>query len=146
MTDLAEQLVAEEEGRDPCVYPDTKGLSTIGIGALVDRRVPGAGLCDAAISAQFAHNSVTARADAANLPNFARCNDVQKAVLVSMCFQLGNLHDWPDFRKALAAFDIPAAVQAGMDSVWYRDHDNGSPKRAKRELQMLASGQWVKHA
>lgn len=146
MSDLAEQLIGEEEGRERCVYPDTEGYATIGIGCLVDKRKAGAGLCDAAIDAQFAHDSAVARADAAALPGLDRLNDVQRAVLVSMCFQLGNLHDWPHFRNALAAGDIPGAVQAGMDSDWYRDPVKGTPKRAKRELQMLASGQWVNHA
>lgn len=140
MSDLAEALIAEEEGREPCVYVDTEGYSSIAIGCLVDKRVKGAGLCDAAIDAQFAHDSARARADAAALPGFSYANDVRQAVLISMCFQLGNLHDWPNFRKAVAIGDWEAAVTAGMDSEWYKVQ---TPERAKRELQMLASGQWI---
>lgn len=143
MTDLAETLIQEEEGRESRVYPDSRGLMTIGIGCLVDRKLPCAGLCDEAIDAQFAHDSGQARHDAANLPNFGRCNEVQQAVLISMCFQLGNLQDWPNFKAALARWDLPAASAAGMDSAWYRDQ---TPVRAKRELQMLMSGQWVNRA
>src|SRR5690242_13265695 len=141
MTDLAERLIGEEEGREPCVYLDIRGLSTIGIGCLVDKKVPGAGLCDEAISAQFAHDSARAWRDAAALPGFQRCNDVRQAVLVSMCFQLGSLHDWPHFRSALALGDYNAAALAGLDSDWARQ----TPERAKRQMQMLASGQWVDH-
>ena len=140
MSDLAEALVAEEEGREPCAYPDTQGFLTIGVGCLVDKRVKGAGLCDAAIDVQFEHDSAQARSDASALPGFSYANDVRQAVLISMCFQLGNLHDWPNFRSAVAIGDWEAAVTAGMDSAWYRTQ---TPERAKRELQMLASGQWI---
>jgi len=33
-----------EEGVEPCVYKDHLGFDTIGIGRLVDKRKPGAGL------------------------------------------------------------------------------------------------------
>lgn len=139
MTDLAEKLIGEEEGREPCAYQDTKGLWTIGIGCLVDKSIPGAGLCDEAISAQFAHDSARAWRDAAALPGFQRCNEVRQAVLVSMCFQLGSLHDWPHFRASLALGDYNAAALAGLDSQWAKQ----TTKRAKRQMQMLASGEWV---
>lgn len=139
MSDLTEQLIAEEEGRVPYAYQDSRGLWTIGIGCLVDHSVGGAGLCDAAIDAQFAHDSATARAEAEALPGFEACNDVQRAVLVSMCFQLGNLASWPKFKTALAAGDYKAAAAEGLNSMWARQ----TPKRAKREMGMLESGQWV---
>lgn len=139
VVDLAEKLIGEEEGREPCAYPDSRGLLTIGIGCLIDKRMPGAGLCDEAISAQFAHDSARAWRDAAALPGFQRCNDVRQAVLVSMCFQLGSLRDWPHFKAMLALGDYDAAAEAGMDSAWAKQ----TPDRAKRQMQMLASGQWV---
>lgn len=141
MSNLAEQILDEEEGRSRTAYPDTRGYWTISRGCLVDSRVPGAGLCDAAMAAQDAHDSAQARSLAAQFPHFAELNDVRQAVLISMCFQLGPkpLH-WPDFNVALAARDYAAAAAAGLDSDWARDQ---TPKRAKREMQMLASGQWV---
>jgi lysozyme len=140
MTDLASQLVGEEEGREAFAYPDTRGFLTIGIGALVDKRVHGAaGLCSEAIDAQFAHDSTRARADAMRLLGFERCNDVRQAVLVSMCFQLGDLHDWPNFRRAIEVGDYSTAAQHGLDSDWARTQ---TPKRANRQMRMLASGEW----
>lgn len=138
MTDLVEQLIAEEEGRERCAYQDSQGLWTIGIGCLVDKRKNAAGLCDAAIDAQFAHDSATARGWAAAIPGWSLCNDVQQAVIVSMCFQLGQLHDWPFFRAALARGDFAGAEAAGQQSEWFRQ----TPARAKRELNMLRTGQW----
>lgn len=140
MTDLAEALIADEEGRIRHVYPDSRGLLTIGIGALVDPKILGAGLCDAAIDAQFMHDSAEARANAAKFPHFAELNDVRQAVLISMCFQLGSapLH-WPDFVAALEARAYGVAAGAGRDSEWWRTQ---TPKRAERAMQMLATGSW----
>lgn len=139
MSDLAETLIAEEEGRERCVYPDVNGFATVGIGCLIDKRVAGAGLCDAAIDAQFAHDSAAARDIAEHLPGYEDCNDVQRAVLVAMAFQLGTLAHWPDFRAALARKDLQAAASAGLDSQWAKQ----TPRRAVREMGMLASGTWI---
>ena len=139
MNDAAQRLIEEEEGRSGCVYKDSRGYDTIGVGCLVDARVMGAGLCDEAIDAQFAHDSAAARADAAMLPGYQRLNETQQAALISMCFQLGDLHDWPNFKAALAMGDMAAAYTAGKASLWYSQ----TPKRAERELTMLRTGVWV---
>lgn len=140
MSDLFVQLLTEEEGRTATVIRDSLGYSTIGIGCCVDPRVRGAGLCDAAIDTQFAHNSVQARNDAEALPGFLHCNDVRQTVLISCCFQLGDLHGWPDFKAALALDDYEAAAAAGADSEWARTE---TPVRAKREMDMLRTGIWI---
>lgn len=141
MSDLAEVILGEEEGRERCVYPDSLGIMTIGIGCVVDKRQPGAGLCDAAIDAQFAHDSANARSIAAQFPHFPDWNNVRRAVLISMAFQMGTkpLH-WPQFMAALLAQDAAKVAAAGLDSDWARDQ---TPKRANREMQMFASGEWV---
>ena len=140
MTDLAQTLIEESEGRSATVYKDTQGYDSIGIGCCVDARVRGCGLCDEAIDVQFAHDSKAAREEAADLPGFGNCNDVRQAVLVSMCFQLGDLHAWPTFKAALAIGDYTAAAAAGLNSDWARTE---TPVRAKREMAMLEQGAWI---
>lgn len=142
MNGLVEQLLAEEEGRDRCVYPDSRGFLTIAIGCLVDRRVPGAGLCDEAIAAQFAHDSAAARELAPRFLGFERCNEVQQAVLISMCFQMGPkpLH-WPNFCRAIQIGDYAEAARHGLDTDWAREQ---TPRRARRQMKMLETGLWVK--
>ena len=139
MANLALQLLEEEEGISSHAYL-CRGLLHIGMGCLVDPSVPSDGLCQAAIDAQSFHDMEEATALAALLPGYFQCNDVRKAVLISMCFQIGDVAAWPNFRAALARTDYPGAAAAGMDSKWARED---SPLRAKREMQMLASGQWV---
>lgn len=142
MIDLVEKLIGEEEGRERCAYQDIKNLWTIGIGCLVDKSVPGAGLCDEAISAQFAHDAAQARRSATRFPRFAESNEVRQAVLISMCFQMGEkpLH-WPNFINALELGDYDAAERHGLDSDWAKQ----TPKRAKRQMRMLATGEWADH-
>jgi GH24 family phage-related lysozyme (muramidase) len=143
MTDLAEQLVSEEEGKSRVVYFDSLKLLTIGIGCLVDPSIPGSGLCDEAITVQFAHDSMTARVIAARFPHYAELNEVRQAVLISMAFQLTTkpLH-WPQFMAALEARDYPKAAEAGRDSDWWRTQTH---TRAERAMTMLETGQWVEH-
>lgn len=141
MSDLSEALIGEEEGRSRTVYKDNLGYLSIGIGSCVDPKVPGAGLCDAAIDAQFAHDAAQAKALAARYPYFDEFSDIRKAVLVSMSFQLGSkpLY-WPDFMGALRARDYAKAASAGRDSTWWREQTHA---RAEREMRMLESDEWV---
>lgn len=139
MTDLAQTLIEESEGRMATAYRDSLGYLTIGIGCLVDPKVVGAGLCDEAIDTQFVHDSAKARDDAAALLGFSACNDVQQAVLISMCFQLGDLRDWPNFKAAIANGDFAAASAAGLASKWATE----TPERAQREMAMLKTGTWI---
>jgi GH24 family phage-related lysozyme (muramidase) len=144
MTDAAEQIIRAAEGCSRLVIRDTRGYQTIAIGCCVDPKVKGArGLCDAAIQAQFEFDSAEASSRAAAIPGYAALSDVQKGVIESMCFQLGTLADWPQFRAALAVGDLQGCQAAGMASEWATSEERGSPVRAKWELGMLRTGVFV---
>lgn len=138
MTDLAHRLVSEEEGRVAHAYKDSLGFWTIGVGCMIDANKGGA-LCDEAIDAQLEHDLKGARERASKLSGFDQCNEARQAVLISMCFQLGSLAAWTNFRNALAAGDYNAAADAGLDSLWARQ----TPARAQRQMQILRSGEWL---
>lgn len=135
--DLAHTLVAQEEGRIAHVYQDSLGFWTIGVGALVDARKGGA-LCDEAIDAQLEHDLAVARTRASALPGFAALNDVRQAVLTSMCFQLGTLATWPNFKAAIARGEFDSAAEQGLDSLWAKQ----TPLRAQRQMRLLRTGVW----
>lgn len=140
-SDPTEQLLREEEGYERCVYPDSRGFQTIGIGACVDSRIRGAGLCDAAIQAQYQHDVATASSTAARIPNYGTLNEVQQAALKSICFQLGDqILGWTNFMTAMLNNDVGAAANALMDSKWATKE---TPERAQRETLMLSGGMWV---
>ncbi len=135
MRDLAHRLVSEEEGCIPHAYTDSLGYLTIGVGCLIDKR-KGGRLCDEAIDVQLEHDLKAARHRAESLAGFNECNPARRAVLVSMCFQLGSLSAWVNFRNALAQGNFDAAAEAGMDSLWARQ----TPKRAQRQMHILRTG------
>lgn len=151
MTDLSAQLIGEEEGESaPLVYLDSRGYQTIARGCLVDRKVTGAeGLCPAARDAQDAYTLSKAKTLAALIPGFEFCSEIRQAVMVSMCFQLGDLHGWPDFRAAIEGEDYNEASQqmlfaappATIPSDWYKE----TPTRCARAAYMMRTDTWLAH-
>lgn len=141
--DQTEQLIGEEEGRKATVYADSRGIQTIGIGCVVDPKVPGAGLCDDAIDVQFDHDSVAARHLATLYPHFADLSPIRQAVIISLCFQMGTKPlGWTQFRGALERQDYAAAAAAGRQTLWAQQQ---TPKRAEREMRMLETDTWSPH-
>lgn len=146
MNDLASQLVTEEEGRVPHAYQDHLGFWTIGVGHLIDVK-KGGRLPDFIIDRLLDHDMAVARAVAAAIPGYKVLNDVQRAVLESMVFQLGpepfdgdGVKDFVHMLAALAMGDAKQAARDGRDSKWWRED---TPQRAERQMKMLESGLWV---
>ena len=142
MSALVEQLLNEEEGpSSPTVYKDNLGYDTIARGVCVDKRVPGCGLPPAALEIANQAKTADAQMIAMRFPRWAEHNPVRQAVLVSMCFQMGEKPlSWPQFNGALQRLDYEAAEAAGLDSEWAKTE---TPRRAKREMGMLRSGGWI---
>jgi GH24 family phage-related lysozyme (muramidase) len=120
-TELARQLRGDE-GERACVYPDSLGYSTIGVGRLVDSRKPGAGLRPDEIT-YLLNNDIDDRINALHtaLPWFDNLDDVRKGVLLNLAFQLGTAGlaavqaDAGGHRRAAVRRSRvrPAAVQVG---------------------------------
>jgi lysozyme len=143
--DLAEALIAECEGLRLTAYRDSRNLWTVGYGHLLDphRDWNGYTITADEADAWLSKDLFSARTTAAEFPHYAELNDVRKAVLTSMAYQMGSkpLH-WPHFMAALEARDYDAAATAGLDSDWHRQ----TPARAEREMVMLKSGSWAMSA
>ncbi len=141
MTTLAAKLIEEEEGRIPYAYPDHLGFLTIGVGHLIDAR-KGGRIPDFIISDLLEYDLDTCIGQARTLAGWEQLNDVQRAAVVSMVFQLGigGVKGFRKFCGALAAGDIKGAAREGRDSKWWRED---TPKRAERQMKMLESGIWV---
>jgi GH24 family phage-related lysozyme (muramidase) len=140
--DLAAQLISEEEGpSSPTVYL-IDGLAHIGRGVCVDASVPGVGLPPNVLALLDATALAAAETEAGDIPGYSDCNPVRQAVIVSMCYQLGTLADWPIFRTALVNGNYGAAADAMMASRWATE----TPQRAKRESDMMRSGNWIENA
>lgn len=140
MSDLLRQLLIEEEGRAASVYEDSEGFLTVGVGHLVDGR-KGGKLPEHIIDALLDHDIFEKASQARTLPGFETLNPVRQAVLVSMVFQLGfsGVLGFKKMLGAIAAGDFEGAAAHGLDSRWARQ----TPKRAQRQMKMLATGQWI---
>lgn len=139
-SELIKQL-RRDEGVKSCVYDDTLGWATIGVGRLVDSRKPGAGLRPEEIDFML-RNDIDDRIDALTraLPWFQDLDDARKGVLVAMAFQLG-IAGLLGFKNTLAlihASDFPGAAAGMLNSLWSRQ----TPERAQRLSTQMATGVW----
>lgn len=139
-SDLARQLRGDE-GVRACVYKDSKGLLTIGIGRLVDKRVKGAGLRPDEIAYLF-NNDLDDRIDqlTRRLPWFQNLDDARKGVLLNMSFQMG-VDGLLEFEHTLALVrdgKYENAAHAMLQSLWAKQ----TPERAQRMAEQMRSGVW----
>jgi lysozyme len=135
------QMLEAEEDRRACVYQDSLGYWTIGIGRLVDKRKPGAGLSDDEIDYLLANDVREKTAQVrAKLPWFDRLNEARQAVIVGMAFQLG-MDGLLGFKVTLANIATGRWEQAAagmLASLWAKQ----TPARAKRMAEQMRTGIW----
>lgn len=127
---------------EPCVYKDSEGWYTIGIGRLVDKRKPGAGLRP--IEMEFMlNNDIDERIDdlTRRLPWFQDLDSIRQAALLNMSFQMG-VDGLMKFKRSLALVKDRKYVEAAdamLESLWAQQ----TPSRAKRVTDQIRTGQWV---
>ena len=133
--------IKSDEGRRPCVYRDSRGLWTIGDGILVDPSVPGAGLRPEEMDFITTNRIALAEADLARrLPWVAALDEVRRAALVDMAYQLGA-PGLLGFRSALtfcALGQWDKAADAFLASLWAKQ----TPERAQRLAKQIKTGTW----
>jgi len=145
MATLIDQLLDEEEGNRAFAYRDSRGYISIGRGVCVDERVPGAVLSPSALAYINGIKLNEAQVRARALQGFASLNEVRQAVVISMCYQLGELASWTGFKAALAAGDYAAAANAMLfekDGVTWTLWRKQTTRRCEREARMMQSGLW----
>ena len=133
---LTERLI-RHEGFEPCVYVDTLGNPTIGVGHLLARPAPG-DLCwpDSKVRAVLYHDILRAEANARHDVGhgFDALPDGQRAVLIEMAFQLGG-RGLAEFHHMLAAVREGDFARAAAEIIDSR-LDHQTPARAE-ELAAL---------
>jgi lysozyme len=135
----AKDLIRKHEGVKDTVYPDTKGIPTIGIGFNLHRedaksRITSLGLdyksvldgsvslTDRQIEKLFEYDFIIAVGAAGNfLPTFQQQPREIKIVLVDMAYNLGGegLGRFLRFRQALLEQDYKKAANEMVNSKWY---------------------------
>ena len=140
ITDIYQQL-RRDEGEELFAYQDSKGLWTIGVGACIDRKIPGAGITQEE-SAYLLQNRVTKIENIihSRLPWFQALDDARQGVLKNMGFNLGfnGLEKFPEFLRATAQGDWEAAAFQLKNSEWAKQVGD----RAVRLQEQIRTGTW----
>ena len=138
-------LISLHEGRVPYAYPDSLGFITIGVGHLIDRR-KGGRLPEAIIDALL-DLDIKEHADAlfAVQPWVRDLDEVRKAVMVDMAFNMGvepfdhdGFKDWPMFIEQVKTGKYKAAAANMLSTTWAKQVG----PRANRLATMMTTGKW----
>jgi lysozyme len=138
--DLAK--LADELVRDECrhgtpelkVYPDSKGIPTIGVGHNLNKGI------SKAVAYQIMHEDIDEAVAGLtdHLPWWVQLDEVRQRVLVNMVFNMG-IDRFLSFRRMIAALmgrNFQLAADEMQDSDWF--HEVGA--RAVRLISMMRQG------
>lgn len=135
--DYLRQQLIDEEGIRALPYRCSEGYLTVGIGHNLD--VP---MDKELIDLIFEYDVKKAmRQLVLKFPIVSGLDEVRRAALISMSFQLG-LEGLAAFRKMWAALDqrdFKTAAAEALDSKWAKVD---TPARAKRVAKQLETGEW----
>jgi lysozyme len=139
ITSLEDQLT-RDEGVRYSAYLDSMGWTTIGVGRLIDARRGGRLSADE-VNYLLKNDVSRVRQQVADrLPWVAQLDEIRRAVLHNMAFQLG-VNGLCNFVRTLAlvkAGDYAGAAAEMLDSAWAKQ----TPERAQRLSQQMETGQW----
>jgi lysozyme len=139
LIDKVKARVIADEGKRKCVYPDSLGFWTIGVGRLVDER-KGGGLTEDEIEYILMNDLRRAEAIANSYGWYDWLDWPRQAVVVCMIFQMGagGLNGFVNMRSALERKDFDTAANEMLDSEWAKQ----TPTRAQRLSNIMRSGVW----
>lgn len=146
--DKALGLVKEAEGFEPLPYRCTAGKLTQGYGRNLEvyplseeeeATLNEDGSVSEEVAEKWAYNELlNCELRLTNAPSFKECNDIRKAVLLDMAFNIG-FNGLMKFRKMHSAIIEHDWLQAGLemkDSAWYAQVGN----RSKRNYTLMVKG------
>lgn len=136
----AQALIAYDEGEVDHAYKDSLGYLTIGVGHLIDA-AKGGSLPKEIVDALFEWDRTHKEAElTAALYYYVHLDEVRKAVLLDMAFNLGTA-GLLAFKQTLASIQAGNYVAASVSMLQSR-WATQLPVRANRLSQMMATGQW----
>lgn len=140
--ELRAQLIRDEgarrEGDRHMPYRDSLGFLTVGYGRCLDR----IGISEPEAALLLDNDLLIAEAAvAANVIGVEGLDDIRRAVLVAMCFNLGlaGLLGFRRFLGAIRTRDWERAAAEMLDSKWHEQVG----ARAERLAEQMRSGQWA---
>ena len=140
---IADRIIKISEGWQPKPYYCTAGLPTIGYGRVVGaKNTPLPNITTTREKEQaFLDQRIQeiVRQLSTRFPKaWTNCNDARKAILISMCYQLGfaGLSAFRKMWAAIEANDFPLACKEMLDSRWAKQ----TPNRANRHISQMRTG------
>lgn len=108
------------EGVRSCVYQDSRGFATIGIGFCIDKKVAGAGLQPIEIDFILKNRIAQIKGILNTYGFFSQLNPVRQEALIRMAFNLGigGLFKFKKMIEALQEHEYDKAVEEARDSLW----------------------------
>jgi len=138
-------LITLHEGRVPHAYQDSLGYWTIGVGHLIDKRRGGelpAHIIDALLDYDIKAHSAALEAEQ---PWVKDLDEVRRAVMYDMTFNLGiepfdddDFKDWDNFVAQVRTGRYAAAAANMRTTLWAKQVG----PRAMRLAKMMETGQW----
>lgn len=138
-------MLSLHEGRRSTMYKDSLGYWTIGVGRLIDPAKGGRlreDEIDLMLTNDIREHSV---ALLKHQPWIATLDEVRRAVMFDMCFNLGlepfdddGFKDWPIFLLQVRTGKYAAAADNMLSTKWARQVG----QRAQRLAKMMRTGAW----
>jgi lysozyme len=141
-------IVKHEEGFSTKPYYCTEGYPTGGYGKLLGGKgepLPDLAFNEADESKWLQGRIIELIGSVSNRHQLAwsKCNDAQRAILVSMAYQLGitGLANFRLFLQSLSEADFNSAALHMLDSRWHKQ----TPKRAQRHAEQIQTGEMLSY-
>lgn len=130
----------DQEGYEPCVYQDTLGYWTIGIGFCVDKRVPGAGLRSEEIDYILNNRLNLIDAELRQHAWYKNLNTIRREAMIRMAFNMGvaGLLSFKRMIQAIKIKDWRLAAYEACDSRWAKQVGD---RRVKSIAKAIRTGE-----
>jgi lysozyme len=135
------RMLLRDEAKVPYAYQDSLGYWTIGVGHLIDK-ARGGFLPDFIIDLLLDYDiDVKTGALLKRFPWMATLDEVRKAVMISMAFQLG-VEGLSKFKRALAYMKSGEYTAASLEFADSTVARKQTPERWKRHCEQIRTGEW----
>jgi len=136
--DSFKYTLMKDEGFRSKVYPDHKGIPTIGYGTRIDELDVTQEEAERWLDAELDEKEARLR----QVPEYEALSIVRKNVIRSMAYQMGvgGVKRFKNMWKAIGLGLFQRAAEEMRDSQWYRDPQ--TRKRADRMSRRMAANVW----
>ena len=136
--DSFKYTLMKDEGFRSKVYPDHKGIPTIGYGTRIDELDITKEEAERWLDAELDEKEARLR----KIPEYEALSIVRKNVIRSMAYQMGvgGVKKFKNMWKAIAADDYIEASEQMRDSQWWRDPQTRT--RADRMARRMTADVW----